>query len=332
MNPSRKHYIAHKAVLVNEQGKILLLKSSTPDKYGSAWDLPGGQMELGEEPLEALAREVKEEIGLAIDVSRAQLFHTMAASGFGEMAHERVIKNFYIAPMPAGDIVLSWEHSESIWLDPRQPLPEDLQGYVRSVVEAYIKFERISGRDDRILGKKGYGLVQLIYGNGKGKTTAALGQAIRAAGAGKRVKIIYFDKGGNTHYNERNLLDQIELIDYEPTGRDRIDPVTGRFDFSINETDKTEAARGLQIAKEALASGEHNLVILDEVNSTCALGMMNADDILDLIKNKHPETELILTGRNPHPAFLEAAHIITEMKLERHYFYSGVPAREGLDY
>ncbi len=186
--------------------------------------------------------------------------------------------------------------------------------------------------DERIKGRKGYGLVQIIYGNGKGKTTAALGTAIRCAGSGRRVHIVYFDKGGTTHYNERAVLDQLPLITYTATGRDRIDPVTNRFDFSIQEIDKTEAVRGIDVARAALTAPGYDLVILDEINSTVGLGMLDEAAVLDVLKNKRDDVEVILTGRNPPQSFIEAAHLVTEVKLERHYFYSGVPAREGIDY
>jgi cob(I)alamin adenosyltransferase len=187
-------------------------------------------------------------------------------------------------------------------------------------------------RDDRILGFQGFGLIQLIHGIGKGKTTAALGQAIRCAGAGHHVAIIYFDKGGNSHYSERRVLDGIDKIDYWPTGRDRIDSDTGQFDFSIQEIDKQEAQRGLDLALEVLTSGEYDLIILDEINSTTDLGMLKAKDVLNVIQSKRRDVELILTGRNPHKSFIKAAHLISNVSPERHYFYSGVQAREGLDY
>ena len=186
--------------------------------------------------------------------------------------------------------------------------------------------------DERIKGRKGYGLIQCIHGHGKGKTTAALGQAVRCAGAGKKALIVYFDKGGVTHYSERAIIDQIDAIDYVATGRDRIDPVTNRFDFSITEEDKIEAARGIEVAKAALASGAYDLVVLDEINSTQNLGMLTVESVLDALSSKAEMTEVILTGRNPAHEFLDAAHLITEMRLDRHYFYSGVPEREGLDY
>jgi cob(I)alamin adenosyltransferase len=81
-----------------------------------------------------------------------------------------------------------------------------------------------------------------------------------------------------------------------------------------------------------MASGMYDLVVLDEINSTQNLGMLTAESVLDALANKADATEVILTGRNPAQEFLDAAHLITEMRLDRHYFYSGVPAREGLDY
>lgn len=187
--------------------------------------------------------------------------------------------------------------------------------------------------DFRIKGRQGFGLVQVFTGNGKGKTTASLGEAIRAAGAGKRVGIVYFDKGGTTHYSERHVLDELfkGRIDYVATGRDRIDPVTNRFDFSIQDIDRAEAKRGLDEARRMLTSG-YDVVILDEINSTTSLGMLAVDDVLAVLDVQPETVEVVLTGRNAPEAFLERAHLVTEMTLVKHYFYSGVQAREGLDY
>ncbi|MBU0613932.1 cob(I)yrinic acid a,c-diamide adenosyltransferase [Patescibacteria group bacterium] len=184
--------------------------------------------------------------------------------------------------------------------------------------------------DDRIKGRQGYGLVQLIHGDGKGKTTSSLGQAMRCAGSGKKVAIIFFDKGGDGHYSERNILNQIKNIDYFITGRDRIDK-SGRFDFSITDFDRAEAARGMQIAGECFLKN-YDLIILDEINSTCALGMIDVDDVVEILSNKPNQTEVILTGRNPHKKLVKLAHLISNVHSERHYFSSGVKAREGLDF
>jgi cob(I)alamin adenosyltransferase len=186
-------------------------------------------------------------------------------------------------------------------------------------------------RDDRILGHQGYGLIQLIHGDGKGKTTAGVGQAIRCLGAGKRVAIIFFDKGG-VHYSERAVLDTLEGLTYWVTGRDRIDPLNGRFDFSLTEIDRKEAERGLALATDALSQDAFDLVILDEINSTTSLGMLNELRVCEVLAKKHPKVEVILTGRNPPASFHEIAHLVTDVCNQRHYFSSGVRAREGLDY
>ena len=185
--------------------------------------------------------------------------------------------------------------------------------------------------DERIKGHRGYGLVLLFDGHGKGKTTAGLGTAVRARGGGKRVAIVYFDKGGETHYSERKLLGGLG-IDWWATGRDRIDPKTGRFDFSITEEDRAEASRGLQKTRDIFLSSAYDLVILDEINSTTSLGMLDEGDVLDVLGKKPTETELIMTGRDAPESFKNFAHLVTEMVLKKHYFYSGVQAREGIDY
>ncbi len=185
--------------------------------------------------------------------------------------------------------------------------------------------------DTRIKGRQGYGLIQLFTGNGKGKTTAALGEALRAVGAGKKVGIVFFDKGGETHYFERKMIDQIKGIDYIATGRDRIDPVTERFDFSIQEIDKQEGKRGLEEIRRMFKEG-YDLVVMDEINSSTDLSIVSIEEVLSVLDDKPQQTELIMTGRNAPETFLTRAHLVTEMRLRKHYFYSGVKAREGLDY
>lgn len=185
--------------------------------------------------------------------------------------------------------------------------------------------------DEKILGRQGYGLVQLMCGDGKGKTTSAIGQAIRCAGSGRRVMIVFFDKGGKDHYNERAILDKIEGIDYKAVGRDRI-ILNSRFDFSITDEDRSEASRGLRIAQEAMQSGNFDLVVLDEINSTVALKMLDPQLVIDAIKSRKLNVEVIMTGRNPVKELIDVADLVSEVKMKKHYFYSGVKARQGLDY
>lgn len=184
-----------------------------------------------------------------------------------------------------------------------------------------------------------WGKIQVFTGNGKGKTTAALGTAIRAFAKGKRVGIVYFDKGG-THYSERDFLAGLAQepsphggrIQVEASGLDRIDPDTGRFRFGVTDPDKADAARGWQVAAGWIGSGEYDLVVLDEINSTIHLGMLPVEPVLAALDGKPSHVEIICTGRDAPEAIQERAHLLTDMHLVKHYFYHGAAAREGLDY
>ncbi len=183
--------------------------------------------------------------------------------------------------------------------------------------------------DERIKGREGYGLIQVVTGDGKGKTTSAIGSVIRTLGAGKKPAWIYFDKGGE-HYMERTVFDRLG-VEWWAFGRDRIDPVSGRFDFSITDEDREFGRAGLEKAR-ALFLEDYDLIVLDEVNSSTALGFVDEGDVLQLLNEKPDKLELILTGRNAPGSFKEQAHLVSEVVLRKHYFYSGVKAREGLDF
>lgn len=184
-----------------------------------------------------------------------------------------------------------------------------------------------------------WGKLQIFTGNGKGKTTAALGTALRAFAVGKRVAIVWFDKGG-THYSERTLLGWLAdqqtpmhgALTLVPCGLDRIDPESGRFRFGVTDEDKAEATRGWTEAERFIRSGEHDLIVLDEINSTIALGMLAEAPVLAALDAKPTNVEIICTGRDASEALRERADLVTEMTLVKHYFYKGATAREGLDY
>ncbi len=180
--------------------------------------------------------------------------------------------------------------------------------------------------------KDPWGLIQVFTGNGKGKTTAALGTAIRAVALGKKVAIVYFDKGG-AHYSERKVLRaRFPEIEFVATGLDRIDPVTGRFRFGVIPEDITEAERGFAHAREFVTGGAYDLVVLDEINTTITLGMLVAAPVATLLREKPRHVEVICTGRTAPDELKEIADLVTDMAIVKHYFYHGVPAREGLDY
>lgn len=179
---------------------------------------------------------------------------------------------------------------------------------------------------------KSVGLIQLFTGNGKGKTTAALGTAIRAVANGWKVAIVSFDKGGE-HYSERRMFaDRFPEIDCFPTGLDRIDSATGTFRFGVTDEDRREAERGLDIVRDLFVKNEHQLLVLDEINTATGLGMLNEADVLAVLASKPDLMELIMTGRNCPESFTHLADLVSDVNLVKHYFYHGVPAREGLDY
>jgi cob(I)alamin adenosyltransferase len=175
--------------------------------------------------------------------------------------------------------------------------------------------------------------IHIYTGNGKGKTTASLGFAIRAVGQGKKVAIVYFDKGGS-FYGERRILRRFfrGSIDYFVTGCTRFNRKTRKFRFGVEERDRKEAMRGLRLAEKMMKEGNYHLMILDEINSTTSLGMLEFSDVITLMKSKPKKLELVMTGRNCPQEFIEHADLVTEMKLIKHYFYKGVPARRGIEY
>lgn len=168
------------------------------------------------------------------------------------------------------------------------------------------------------------GYVQLYTGNGKGKTTAALGQALRAAGAGLKVFIGQFVKG--MHYCELDSLKGFsDHIIIKQFGRDC-------FIFNDPTPEDCALARdGLQEINAIIHSGEYQMVILDEVNIATYYNLFTVEDLLEVIRAKPPGVELILTGRMADPRIVEIADLVTEMKEIKHYYQQGVQARTGIE-
>jgi len=175
-------------------------------------------------------------------------------------------------------------------------------------------------------------MIQVYTGNGKGKTTASLGLLLRAVARGMKAAIVAFDKGG-THYAERDILAQrFPEVHVFACGLDRIDPVSGRFRMGVTDEDRQEGMRGLDEVSRLFATGDRDLIILDEINSSTELGIVDKATVLELLSRKSANCELVLTGRNAPQEFIDAADLVTDMNLVKHYFYHGVKARDGFDY
>jgi len=168
---------------------------------------------------------------------------------------------------------------------------------------------------------KGY--VQVYTGDGKGKTTAALGLALRAAGAGLKVYIAQFVKG--MKYSELNLISKLQDISLKQYGRDC-------FIYQEPDDEDIKAARdGLKETREMMLSGEYQMIILDEANIATFYNLFSVDDLLDFIREKPENVELVITGRRADPRIIAAADLVTEMKEIKHYYQDGVEAREGIE-
>ena len=170
------------------------------------------------------------------------------------------------------------------------------------------------------------GLVQIFTGDGKGKTSAAIGAVIRALGHGLRVYIAFFMKG-DYPYGERSILSQFPNVTMESFGtRGFVDPA------NIKLEEKEEAKRGLAAARKAMLNGSYDLVVLDEINLAVAWNLVELDDVVKLIEDKPSGVELILTGRRADSELVKAADLVTEMLKIKHPYDEGVAGREGIEY
>ncbi len=170
------------------------------------------------------------------------------------------------------------------------------------------------------------GCVQVYTGNGKGKTTAALGLALRAAGHGYKTYVAQFLKGQPTGEIEAaKRLDP--LIRIEQFGREGFITIKD----GPGDEDVTRAKAGLAKALEAMLSGEYRIVVLDEANTAVHFKILPEEEVLDLIDRRPAEVELVLTGRYAPASFIDRADLVTEMKEVKHYFGKGVKAREGIE-
>lgn len=170
------------------------------------------------------------------------------------------------------------------------------------------------------------GLVQVYTGNGKGKTSAAFGLALRAIGRGLKVYIIQFIKGG-FDYGELYMLDKLPNLTLKAFGRGRF--VTAK---PPEKEDIKLAEEALQLSEKVVTSGEYDVVILDEVSVALNLKLISLDDVLELIKTKPKHVELVLTGRSAPNEIIEVADLVTEMREIKHPFSKGFPARKGIEH
>ena len=177
------------------------------------------------------------------------------------------------------------------------------------------------------MGQKG--LVIVYTGGGKGKTSAALGLVLRAVGYNHKVCMVQFVKG-SWHYGEldsaKRLAPEFEMIT-------AVKGLVGILDDKSPREEHVKAANDtLMISREKIASGKFDVVILDEINYAIQLELLKLDDVIDLIKSKPAELDLVLTGNHAAKEVIELADLVTEMKEIKHPFKSGLKAKKGIDF
>lgn len=169
------------------------------------------------------------------------------------------------------------------------------------------------------------GLVHVYTGDGKGKTTAALGLALRAIGNGLEVAMVQFMKC-DQYYGEYVISKEIPRLTLLPMGRDCL-----VHEDKVTQADIDAAKAAMDKSRELLLSGRYDMVIMDEVNVSTRFGLVQVDDLVKLVKERPPYVELVLTGRYAPPEVVALADLVTEMKCIKHPYTKGVQARLGIE-
>jgi cob(I)alamin adenosyltransferase len=177
--------------------------------------------------------------------------------------------------------------------------------------------------------EKRVGLIIVITGYGKGKTTSALGMALRASGYNMKVCIIEFMKG-DMYSGEFDGVKQLHPhVELHITGKGFCGIKGNLYTF---EEHRENAQKGIELAKEKILSGKFDIVVLDEINNALHLKLIDLSQIMEIIDIKPPLMHLILTGRDAHPDVIQRAHTVTEMKEIKHAFRMGIEPQKGIDY
>jgi cob(I)alamin adenosyltransferase len=172
---------------------------------------------------------------------------------------------------------------------------------------------------------KRHGLVVVYTGHGKGKTTAALGIVFRALGRGMRVGVVQFIKG-KWKTGERVFAEGLSGLEFHVMG------LGFTWESDDLSRDKAAAAAAWDVARSFIASGERDVVVLDEITYAIHYGFIALEDVLASLKGRPPYVHVVVTGRNAPEALVEAADLVTEMKVVKHPFERGVPAQIGIDF
>ncbi len=173
------------------------------------------------------------------------------------------------------------------------------------------------------------GLVIVFTGDGKGKTSAAIGMAVRASGHKMYVSVVQFIKSPAAAGEARAVERLAPELDFISLGKGFVTGAPGSSTWSEHQRAAKEA---LKLAQQRMQAGSWDLLILDEINNAVHLGLLDLANVMELVRSKPPKLHLVLTGRNAHPDLISAADLVTEMRAIKHPYDRGVPAQRGIDF
>lgn len=176
------------------------------------------------------------------------------------------------------------------------------------------------------MARSGSGIIQVYTGDGKGKTTAAVGLAVRAAGAGKRVAFIQFVKGG-PRSSELDVLERIGVLVERPAIQS-----TGLLAGGPTDVDRRAAEQAWDLAIHVLGGTDYDVVVLDEINIAVRYGLVDEASVLAALAGRSVGIDVVLTGRGASDALIQHAELVTEMVSRKHPFERGIPARLGIEF
>jgi cob(I)alamin adenosyltransferase len=194
---------------------------------------------------------------------------------------------------------------------------------------ARVKRGTLPDKIDRLEPKERRGLIVVITGNGKGKTTSALGMALRACGHGMRVCIIQFMKG-DIYAGEWDGVKKLDCdIELHATGKGFCGILGNPYPWAEHRDNADDA---IDLAREKMASGAFDLLVLDEINNALKLKLVSLEQVMELLRAKPPLMHLVLTGRDAHPAVIELADTVSEVNEIKHAYRKGIDPQPGIDY
>lgn len=181
---------------------------------------------------------------------------------------------------------------------------------------------------DRLVPKQPYGLIVVITGHGKGKTSSALGMTLRACGHGLRTCIVQFMKG-DLYAGEWDGIKQLKGVELIATGKGFCGIKGNLYPFEEHRANAQEAIR---LVKEKIASEQFDIIILDEINNALHLKLVDLEQVLEILRGKPPLIHLILTGRDAHPQVIELADTVSEVREIKHAYRKDIEPQPGIDY